>query len=64
MSGRWLNPSDVIESLRDVVMGALTEDDGCTSCSYAFSYELEGCDDCKPVKELLKALNLTTTVDH
>jgi hypothetical protein len=53
--GGWRDPVALLDRLaRQIKAG-----DGCVECGYSLHYELEGCDACAPITELLKAAGQT-----
>lgn len=51
----WRQPEMVRETMAEMVSGT----DGCIECGYQFGDETEGCDECKPITDLLKSVHLT-----
>lgn len=40
------------------------EEAACDDCGYAYTYELEGCDACRHITEVLKRFGFTDEVDR
>jgi hypothetical protein len=42
----------------------IVEEGACPECHYAYTYELEGCDACRPITDVLEQHGLTDEEDR
>jgi len=49
------HPIDILQMMADDV----DPEDGCVKCGYQFGYELEGCDECTLITEVLEVTDRT-----